>query len=407
MRCHLSQHAQCSTLPSMKAIPLLLSLSGCARVHVVPTPAAVAMVAPTDAPAPPQEPPRNKAESMNTEYYLGSAEEEAASFAAFADRIQAIQDKQAADHDQPVQRGFHAKAHGCLQGTIEVLADRDARTRYGIFADGAESWPVWVRFSNGVGWSQPDKALDARGMAVKVMGVPGDKLLPDEAQTQDFLMTNGPAPMGKNAEEFMGFAERNARGTLPTLLFGARHPRTVAPSMAATGPVDSMVDIQYWSGGAYHLGAHQAVKFTARACEASPRETSRKDPDYLSADLAAAAQEGLCFVFSVQLQVDPKRTPIEDAARVWEPSVAPELPVARIVLPPQDPSDPALEAFCRDLSFNPWHALPAHQPMGHINRARRVVYAASADHRGTGEEPRAAQVPASPAEAPIAPAPAP
>lgn len=28
------------------------------------------------------------------------------------------------------------------------------------------------------------------------------------------------------------------------------------------------------------------------------------------------------------------------------------------------------------LSFNPWHALPEHKPLGAVNRIRRVVYTA-------------------------------
>ena len=211
----------------------------------------------------------------------------------------------------------------------------------------------------------------------------------DEQHTQDFLMTNSPSPVGRNAEEFMGFAQRNARGRVPTLLYGARHPRTVGPSLARTGAIDSTVAVQYWSGGPYHLGAHQAMKYSARSCTDSDRKPGRRDPDYLSADLRDAASEGLCFEFYVQLQVDPRRTPIEDAARVWKPSVSPELPVARLVLPPQDIEAAGRAGFCQGLSMNPWHSLAAHQPMGHINRARRYVYDASREHRQGGGEPTA------------------
>ena len=258
---------------------------------------------------------------------------------------------------------------------------------------------MWVRFSNGVGWKQADRTLDARGMAVKLMGVPGEKLIADEAATQDFLMTNSPAPVGRNAEEFMRFAHTNSRGKPQTIGYALTRPRTVLPAVTKTNAVDSMLAIQYWSGGAYHLGAHQAVKFTSRACEASERTPSRKDPDYLRTDLQDAAQEELCFTFFVQLQVDAKRTPIEDAARVWDPSVSPELPVAEIRLPAQDFTSAEQDGFCDALSFNPWHSISAHQPMGHINRARRFVYEASRAHRDGGLEPQAPVDPAAEPEA--------
>jgi hypothetical protein len=40
-------------------------------------------------------------------------------------------------------------------------------------------------------------------------------------------------------------------------------------------------------------------------------------------------------------------------------------------------------AFFANLSWNPWHALPDHQPLGGINRCRRQMYPASADLRHT------------------------
>ena len=375
--------------PFLTSLLFALGTLACTRVHVVPAPAAVQSVAPEDAPLPPHEAPRAHAESMNTEYYLGSEEQEKAGFASFAQQIQQIQDRQSEDRDQAVQRGFHGKGHGCLEGTMTLIPDRDAQTRFGVFADDHTAWPVWVRFSNGVGWKQGDKELDARGMAVKLMGVPGDKLLSDEVATQDFLMTNSPAPVGRNAQEFMRFAHNNAKGKVPTILYALTKPRTVLPSVTKTNPVDSVLAIQYWSGGAYHLGAHQAVKFSARSCEESDRKPARKDPDYLRKDLQDAAQEELCFTFFVQLQVDPRRTPIEDAARIWKPSVSPELPVAEIRLPAQDFASAEQDAFCDSLSFNPWHGIAAHQPMGHINRARQFVYEASRAHRNGGGEPHA------------------
>src|SRR5580704_9179571 len=112
-------------------------------------------------------------EAMNTEFYIGTRDEEAAEFQRFAREINEIQEKQSKDHSQPIQRGFHAKAHGCLFGHMDLLPERDPRTRFGIFAERFASHPVWVRFSNGVGWSQADNKNDARGMAVKAMNIEG------------------------------------------------------------------------------------------------------------------------------------------------------------------------------------------------------------------------------------------
>ena len=325
----------------------------------------------------PQVPTPGMRPAMNTEYYLGSQADEAAQFAAFAQKIQAIQKEAAAAHDQPIQRGFHAKSHACLQGRIELDRNRDPRTRYGVFADDHAPQAVIARFSNGVGWKQGDKELDARGLAIKVLNVPGPKYMPDDQTSQDFLMTNSPVPVGRDAVEFMKFAQANTDGGLFGLFFLIGHASTASEPLSRTRPVSSMVTERYWSGGAFHLGAHQAVKFSVRPCDlAMVREPSRSSDDYLRDDLVDAAKSGICFTLNVQFQTDPELTPIENASKIWEETDSPLVRVGKIVLPPQV-VDPSSTPACDALTFSPWHSLPAHKPMGHTNRARRYVYAAS------------------------------
>lgn len=368
-------------------VAAVAALSAVACAETVASPPAAPAIDPNAEPLPPQV-PTGAPPAMNTEYFLGTEAEEQAQFAAFARQIQALQDRAAADRDQPVQRGFHAKAHACLNGELVLDKHRDPRTRYGVFADHGVTRKVVVRFSNGVGWKQTDNELDARGMAIKVLDVPGPKYLPDEPTTQDFLMTNSPVPVGRDAVEFMKFARANVEGRAAGVLFLAAHARTAAAALSRTNPVDSMVTERYWSGGAFHLGAHQAVKVSSRPCDLHlVREPARDSEDYLKKDLLDAAKGGLCMQLYVQLQVDPVKTPIEDASKIWEEDDSPILPVAKVVMPPQV-VDPGASAACDRLAFSPWHALPAHKPMGHTNRARRYVYAASQAHRAAGLEPR-------------------
>lgn len=67
--------------------------------------------------------------------------------------------------------------------------------------------------------------------------------------------------------------------------------------------------------------------------------------------------------------------------------MSPLVYVGDIVMPPQTFDTPEQRAACDQLSFSPWHSLPAHKPMGHINRARRWVYEASRMLRHGGGEP--------------------
>lgn len=375
--------------PFWKGLLPLLGIFACAhpsaeqRAHALD--ASRAAIAPDAEPALPTDPPKDGKPAFNAEYYLGSKADEDASFEKFTAEIRGIQQEQAREHHQPIQRGFHAKSHGCLSGTLDVAADRDPRTRFGIFAGPLEQYPVVVRFSNGVGWKQEDSALDARGMAVKVLEVPGAKYNADESNTQDFLMTNSPTPVGRDAVEFMKFAHANAKGKVAGIFFLIGHPRTAAPALLKTGPIDSTVTAQYWGGGAFHLGAQQAVKFTSKPCADTPsRKTKHGHGDYLHEDLVDAAAKGICMGFFVQFQVDPDETPIENASKAWDEERSPLVHVADIHLPAQ-----TLETqdACDKLSYSPWHSIAAHKPMGHINRARRFVYEASRVERHGGGEP--------------------
>lgn len=337
-------------------------------------------------PLPPKAPPESGAPELNTEYWLGGSEEaETALVKQFGEQIREIQKQKAAELGTPVFRGFHAKSHGCLHGELKPLDSRPARARFGLFADGAEPMPVWVRLSNGVGWKQADDELDARGLAIKVMGIGGSKYLADELNTQDFLMTNSPTPVGKDAQEFMDFAHANAKGRLSGIFFLLGHPRT-GNALTRTGAIDSSITTTYWSGGPYHLGAHQTIKYLARPCdEKLKREPKRSSPDYLKEDLALAAKnDGVCFRLFVQFQVDPEATPIENASLVWDEELSVPVPVAEVVMPKQEL---AAQDFCDGLVFNPWHSIPAHKPMGTHNRARRTVYIESMLGRARNPEP--------------------
>ena len=103
--------------------------------------------------------------------------------------------------------------------------------------------------------------------------------------------------------------------------------------------------------------------------------------NYLREKLREALKEGeLRFDFCIQLFVDEKKTPIEDAYIEWKESDAPPIPIATLILPKQD-FDRELEESIERMAFNPWNAMDF-TPLGLINLARKKVYQASARHRG-------------------------
>jgi len=86
----------------------------------------------------------------------------------------------------------------------------------------------------------------------------------------------------------------------------------------------------------------------------------------------------------VQFQKDPVRMPIEDASVEWKKSDSDFRKVATVRIPAQVLGSDEMRAFrasCEDLSFNPWHTLAEHRPLGGLNRLRRAAYEVSVQRR--------------------------
>src|ERR1035437_8473843 len=102
------------------------------------------------------------------------------------------------DKHRHASRDAHAKSHGVLVGTLTVYDNLAPHLRQGLFRQPG-SYPIVVRFSSASGDINSDKIPSPKGMAIKVIGVEGRKVLAgheDEA-TQDFLLVNDPViPFG-------------------------------------------------------------------------------------------------------------------------------------------------------------------------------------------------------------------
>lgn len=290
---------------------------------------------------------------------------------------------------RPAMRDAHAKAHGCVRADFMVNADVPARLRFGIFAE-PESYRAWIRFSNGAGTPHDDAAGDGRGMAIKLTAVPGRKLLAAEAdaQTQDFVMINHPVFFIRNVADYVPFTALSLQGKSEE--FYATHQQELAIVNAITSrTVDQALEQQYFSMTPYLLG-DQYVKFWARPVDCASGMTipeadappPANDPNYLrTAMIQWLGQKDACFSFALQPQTDPATQPIEDPTVLWDPGKAPFIDVASIRIPKQTFDSAGQQAFCENLSYTPWHALPEHRPVGGINRLRKAVYEAVSELR--------------------------
>ena len=85
--------------------------------------------------------------------------------------------------------------------------------------------------------------------------------------------------------------------------------------------------------------------------------------------------------FQVQLRTCDRTMPIEDSTMEWPESESPYRTVAHLLLPRQEIEYLRQQACYQNLSFNVWHALTAHRPLGGINRVRRLAYDLSSTWR--------------------------
>ena len=136
------------------------------------------------------------------------------------------------------------------------------------------------------------------------------------------------------------------------------------------------LEVRYYSCVPYLLGEGQAVHYSLKPTSPATSRVPRHPSDnYLREAMVERLRAGeVHFDFMVQLQTDPHRMPIEDASVVWPEGLSPFVTVARLRLPAQEFDSVEQLGFADNLSFNPWHSLGAHRPLGNQNRARRALY---------------------------------
>jgi hypothetical protein len=90
------------------------------------------------------------------------------------------------------ERGGNTKTHGIVRGEFTVHDGLPPELRHGIFAK-PQTFRAWVRFSGPGPYVTPD--IDDVGfmsISIKLMGVPGPKLMDEEQFTQDMFGVSPP-----------------------------------------------------------------------------------------------------------------------------------------------------------------------------------------------------------------------
>jgi hypothetical protein len=304
------------------------------------------------------------------------------------------------------QRDVHVKAHGCATGELRVLPNLPDELAQGLFSR-ERTYEAVTRFSNAAPQPQPDFVPDGRGLAIKVLDVEGPRLESEanDAATQDFILVNHPVFFAANVKDFLRF-ER--------VLAAPQEKQLTALGEAFTAGQWNPLHWRWMEALraaqiAGHLPAHPAqhtyysmapIRFGnyVAKCRAKPAgDLPGSLPDTL-ARLAGQANalrtmleetlrsQQLLFEFQVQLRTSEETMPVENATIPWPESESPYRTVALLLLPRQEINAPEQQAICEQLSFNVWHALVAHRPLGGINRLRRYAYPVSVAWRKEAAE---------------------
>ena len=293
-------------------------------------------------------------------------------------------------------RDAHAKAHGCVKADVQVLPDLAQDLRRGVFSEPGKFWQATIRLSNGNAYPQFDSIRDARGMAIKLLDVPGKQLLGDRQglHEQDFVMFSHPNFFVSDVAEYRQNVAAQADGKKVMAFFPGWDPRTwqvrhlFIALATLSPPPESPTRTTYFSVSPYKFGEASAKFRVMPDPDNCPAYTLPKQNQDLPNFLRSALNQQLstdrvpaCFVLQIQRQDANKYMPIEDTSIEWREQDSPFQTVARITLPPQDFDTPALNLQCDNLSFNPWFGIEAHRPIGGINRLRKAVYEAVSDYR--------------------------
>jgi hypothetical protein len=279
------------------------------------------------------------------------------------------------------ERGGNTKTHGIVRAEFVVHQDLPENLRRGIYAR-PQTYRAWVRFSGPGPYITPD--IDDVGfmsISIKLMGVDGPKLMDEEKFTQDMFGVSTPTfvtPDTKANAQLQIESVKNA-SIFYFLNFHRPHVLDFIMQSLWIKTQSSPFEAPYFSCVPYLLGEGQAMQYSVwpktNKRTPIPRLPLRPPDDYLrDAMVAALANGDIEFDIRLQLQTDPHLMPIENNAVLWPERLSPRLSVATLRIPRQTFNSPEQMEFAKRLSYNPWHCVPEHRPLGNQSRARHRMY---------------------------------
>ncbi|MDM0071277.1 hypothetical protein [Variovorax sp. J31P207] len=279
------------------------------------------------------------------------------------------------------ERGGNTKTQGLVRGEFRVHDDIPPHMKRGIYAE-PRSFRCWVRFSGPGPYVTPD--IDDVGfmsISIKLMGVPGPKLMDEEQHTLDMFAVSTPTFVTPDAKCNAALQRESVKNAQIFYFVNLHDPHVLDLVMQSLfiKTQSSPFEAPYFSCVPYLMGEGQAMQYSVwpktQQRTPIPRLPLRPPDDYLrQAMVSALANDDVELDFRVQMQTDPHLMPIENAGVLWPERLSPRVSVATLRLPRQTFDSPAQMEFAKRLSYNPWHTIAEHRPLGNQSRARRRMY---------------------------------
>lgn len=279
------------------------------------------------------------------------------------------------------ERGGNTKTHGIVRGEFIVHDDLPAELRHGIYAK-PNTYRAWVRFSGPGPYVTPDiEDVGFMSISIKLMGVPGPKLMDEEKFTQDMFGVSTPTfvtPDTKANAQLQIESLKNAQ-IFYFVNFHQSHILDLIMQGLFIKTQSSPFEAPYFSCVPYLLGEGRAMQYSVWPKSSRrtpiPRVPFRPPDDYLRDAMVKSLSEGdVELDVRLQLQTDPHLMPIENNAVLWPETLSHRVSVATLRLPRQTFNTPAQMEFAKRLSYNPWHCIAEHRPLGNQSRARKRMY---------------------------------
>ncbi|HSI28927.1 MAG: catalase family protein [Methylophilus sp.] len=298
-------------------------------------------------------------------------------------------------HSAYSTRSVHAKSHGLIYAEMEIYDNLPEHLAQGMFAM-PKKLPLVMRFSTVPGDILNDKLCTPRSLAIKILGVEGDRLTgSEEATTQNFLFVNGSSFLSSSVQQFLSnltllattdntpefkqFLSQilQATSNLIESLSGGRQQLMNIEGQ----PETNILGETYFSQDPILYGNFMAKVALVPIAPALIALTNKPiDISFSSDSLKKSVVDFFIsqtaeWELRVQLCTDIHKMPIEDSSIVWSEDVSPYLPVARIVAKPQIAWSPyRSKVVDNGMMFSPWQGIKSHRPLGSVMRLRKITY---------------------------------